>query len=408
MKLLINFAFIPLSLLHTLIMNRAFIVKHGAMKYYLLIIISLVNITATAQTSPSPNSNYFYGENLKSSDSLIVKDLHTYISELARKDSFSGVVLLALKDKILYEGTFGMASKEYNVPVNFQSRFDLASLGKTFTGIGIAQLAEQGKIKFDDPVAKHLPGIPANLTKGITIHHLLTHTSGLGSYWKQEFHESNHARFRALKDYLPLIEKDTLLFKPGSKWGYSNSGYLLLGLLIEKVTGQSYYDYTRENIFTKAGMNASDFLETDAVNKNVANSYTKHNRYRPGKSYSPTYFLAPVKGSSAGGAFSTAEDLLKFSNAITNFRLLNKEYTYLVMAGKAAYDRPERRKKYAYGFAEQFVNNKRIVFHDGGANGISTQMDIFPGTGYTVIVLSNYDAPSGFLVSGYLRNILTK
>jgi CubicO group peptidase (beta-lactamase class C family) len=163
----------------------------------------------------------------------------------------------------------------------------------------------------------------------------------------------------------------------------------------------------RENVFAKAGMRSADFLERDAVNRNVATSYTKQNRYSNSPGYSTTYFIAPVKGSSAGGAYVTAEDMLKFSSAITNNILLDKEFTTLATSGKVSYDRPERRKKYCYGFAEQFVNNQRIVFHDGGANGISTQMDMYDN-GYTVIVLSNYDAPSAFLVSNYLRNVLTR
>lgn len=349
------------------------------------------------------------GQNMQKNDSIKIRNLHHYVSDLAKKDSFSGVVLVAHKDKILYEGAFGLASKEYNVPINVETRFDLASLSKTLTGLAVSQLAQQQKIKFDDPVSIYLPDLPSNLTKDITIHHLLTHTSGLGSYWKPEFHESNHARFRILNDYLELIRNDTLSFKPGTRWSYSNSGYLLLGLLIEKVSGMSYFDYVQQNILSKAHMKNSGFLERDVPNKNVANNYTKNNRYRPDDpSYSTTYFLAPVKGSSAGGAYATAQDLLKLSIAIFNYTLLSKTYTDIATTGHVSYDRPERQKKYCYGFAEQIVNGKRIVFHDGGANGISTQMDIYPDEGYTVIVLSNYDAPSAFLISGYLRKMLTE
>jgi D-alanyl-D-alanine carboxypeptidase len=372
------------------------------MKNMIFMVISITMLAMTGRKHDAPPQHF-------TTDSSIVANLNAFVTDLARKDSFSGVVLLALGDKILYQRAVGMASKEYDAPINFQTRFDLASLTKVFTGVAIGQLAQQGKIRFEDPISKYLPELPANLTKDVTIHHLLTHTSGLGSYWKQEFHESNHARFRTLKDYLQLIRNDTLLFSPGSRWSYSNSGYLLLGLLIEQLSGKSYFDYVKENIFLKAGMTSSDFLERDAVNKNVANSYTRQNRYRPdNQSYSNTYFIATVKGSSAGGAHASAEDLYRFSVALLNNRLLNRQYTELVISGKAPYDRPERRKKYAYGFAEQFVNDEKIVFHDGGANGISTQMDIYPGSGYTVVVLSNYDAPSAFLVTGYLREVLTK
>lgn len=379
------------------------------MKYVFFMGMGFILIAAASQTYSPRQQKLTYNKKPVIVDSFSTSKLHSFVADLARKDSFSGVVLVALHGRILYQQAFGMASKEYEVPINFQTRFDLASLTKVFTGTAIGQLAQQGKIKFDGPIAKYLPELPANLVKGVTIHHLLTHTSGLGSYWTTEFHESNHARFRTLKDYLQLIRNDTLLFSPGSRWSYSNSGFLLLGLLIEKVSGKSYFDFIKDNIFLKAGMASSDFLERDAVNKNVATSYTKQNRYRPNDaSYSNTYFIAPVKGSSAGGAYASAQDLLAFSDALLNNRLLNKEYTNIIISGKAPYDRPERRKKYAYGFAEQFVNDERIVFHDGGANGISTQMDIYPELGYTVVVLSNYDAPSAFLVTRYLREALTR
>jgi D-alanyl-D-alanine carboxypeptidase len=379
------------------------------MKYVFFMLMSSIMIAPTRHTQRTLPQHLTYDKKLSIADSLNISNLRSFVADLARKDSFSGIVLVALRDKIIYHEAFGMANKEYEVPINSQTRFDLASLTKVFTGVAIGQLAQQGKIKFEDPISKYLPELPANLVKGITIHHLLTHTSGLGSYWTNEFHESNHAKFRTLKDYLQLIKNDTVLFSPGAQWGYSNSGYLLLGLLIEKISGKSYFDFVKENIFLKAGMTSSDFLERDAVNKNVANSYTRQNRYRPNdQSYSTTYFIAPVKGTSAGGAYSTANDLFKFSVALLNNRLLNREHTQLVTSGKAPYDRPERKKKYAYGFAEQFVNDEKIVFHDGGANGISTQMDIYPELGYTVVVLSNYDAPSAFLVTRYLREMLTK
>jgi CubicO group peptidase (beta-lactamase class C family) len=371
--------------------------------------MSLLVLVATCQTRNTGQQKLAYNKALTATDTFSASKLHSFVADLAQKDSFSGVVLVAQHGQILYQEAYGMASKEYDAAINFQTRFDLASLTKTFTGVAVGQLAQQGKIRFEDPISKYLPELPANLVKGVTIHHLLTHTSGLGSYWTQEFHESNHAKFRTLKDYLQLIRNDTLLFAPGAQWSYSNSGFLLLGLLIEKVSGKSYFDFVKENVFLKAGMTSSDFMERDAVNKNVANSYTRQNRYQPNNpAYSTTYFIAPVKGSSAGGAYVTAKDLLSFSVSLMNNKLLNKQYTDIVISGKAPYDRPERRKKYAYGFAEQFVNDERIVFHDGGANGISTQMDIYPESGYTVIVLSNYDAPSAFLVTRYLREVLTR
>jgi CubicO group peptidase (beta-lactamase class C family) len=184
---------------------------------------------------------------------------------------------------------------------------------------------------------------------------------------------------------------------------------MLLGLVIEKLSGMSYFDYVRRNIFQKAGMVNANFYEADIPNRNVAFSYTKNYRYvNDTTKYYNTFFIAPVKGSPAGGAYASAEDLARFVEALTTNKLLSKKFTDTVTTGKVVYGNPEQQKKYAYGFANQVVNNKRIIFHDGGANGISTDVDIYPDLGYAVIVLSNYDHPLGWEVVKKTRSIITK
>ena len=153
----------------------------------------------------------------------------------------------------------------------------------------------------------------------------------------------------------------------------------------------------------------ADFYESDLPNKNVAIAYTRNNRYINDTSkYSNTFFIAPVKGSPAGGAYASGNDLIRFVYALTHNQLLTKESTDNVITGKFSYGSAEQQKKYAYGFANQIVNNKLIIFHDGGANGISTDLDIYPEHGYSVIVLSNYDPPSGWEVVKKTRALITK
>ena len=362
-----------------------------------------------AQTAPLPKSKVTFNEYLSSRDSTIVYQTNEHVKRLVKDDRFSGVVLIAKNSSVLYKASFGHASKEYNVPNTFTTAFNLASITKMFTGVAIAQLAEQGKLSFNDTISKYLWQLPAKLTKGITIHHLLTHTSGLGSYWTDEFHNSNHAAYRKLADYIKLVETDYPKFMPGSKWAYSNTGYLLLGLIIEKVSGISYFDYVKKNIFEKAEMTNADFYEADIPNKDVATAYTKNNRYiNDSTKYSIPVFIGPVKGSSAGGAFASAVDMFNFSQALMNNKLLTKPFADTVISGKVSYGDTSQQKKYAYGFATQIVNGDLIVFHDGGANGISTLMDIYPNLGYTVIVLSNYDHPAGWFVAGKIRELITR
>lgn len=341
-------------------------------------------------------------------DSAIAQNLREYVLALFREDKFSGSVLIAHKGSIIYQAAFGKASKEYNVNVNLNTAFNLASMTKMFTGIAVAQLAEQGKLAFSDPVNKYLSALPGKLTDGIKIEHLLTHTSGLGSFWTQEFHNSNHAAYRTLEDYARLIKNDSPQFTPGSKWAYSNTGYLLLGLIIEKITGVTYFEYVKKHVFEKAGMSA-DFYESDRPVSGLATAYTRYNRYvNDTTQFFNPVFIAPVKGSPAGGAFASVTDLFRFSEALLGYKLLDQQFTRDVMAGKAAYGRPEQQKKYGYGFANQVENGKLIVFHDGAANGISTQLDIYPDLGYTVIVLSNYDHPSSWNVVKRTRELITK
>lgn len=362
-----------------------------------------------AQTADLAKPRIIFDSNLSSKDSAIVAETNTSLKKLSAEDKFSGVVLISKNNSVLYQGAFGLASKENNVSNDFNTAFNLASITKMFTGIALAQLVEKGKLSFNDSINKFLPDLLSNLTSGITIHQLLTHTSGLGSFFTDEFHNSNHAAYRSLNDYVKLIKKDKPQFKPGSKWAYSNTGYLLLGLIIEKVSGMNYFDYIKHNIFEKAEMNNSDFYESDRPNKNIATPYTKNNRYlNDSINWSIPLFIAPVKGSSAGGAYASAIDMFYFSTSLMNNKLLSKSFTDEVISGKAPYDSPELLKKYAYGFANQVVNRKLIVFHDGGANGISTSIDIYPELGYSVIILSNYDFPAGMEVNKKIRQWLTK
>jgi len=325
-------------------------------------------------------------------DSVTAKEIDAFIKKLAEDDKFSGAVLVAKDDKPIFQKAYGLASKEYNAPNQTNTKFNVASVGKMFTGVAVAQLAEQGKLSFNDFIGKHLPDYPKDVANRVTIHHLLTHTSGLGSYWKDEFHEANHARFRTIQDFFPLFTNDAPAFPPGAKWSYSNAGFMVLGAIIEKVAGQSYFAYVKENVFRRVGMNDTDFYEADRVTPNLATGYTKQNRYlREVTEWTNTLFISPVKGGAAGGGYSTVEDLLRFSVALRQNKLLSSEMTDTTLTGKVEY---AANRKYAYGFANDIVNAQRIVFHDGGANGISAEFDMYLDAGYTIIVLSNYDHPA--------------
>jgi CubicO group peptidase (beta-lactamase class C family) len=344
-------------------------------------------------------------------DEEVAKETQAYVEKLVAADAFSGTVLIARGDKLLYQGAFGLASRAFQVPNRLDTKFNLGSMNKMFTAIAVAQLADAGKLSFEDKVGKVLPDYPNKaVAEKVTIHQLLTHTSGLGSFFNAKFREADKSRLREIKDFLPLFVDEPLAFEPGTRWQYSNSGFVLLGAIIEKASGQNYFDYVREHIYKPAGMTSSDAYELDRDTPNLAVGYTTQG---PGGQESPSrewnnLFLHVVKGGPAGGGFSTVEDLWRFSLALQTHKLLGAASTQLVTTGKAQPD-PERGSwKYAYGFSDEQVQGTRIFGHNGGFPGINSQLDIYPEQGYTVVVMSNYDPPAAGRVAQRIRTLLLR
>ncbi|MFN8571244.1 MAG: serine hydrolase domain-containing protein [Gemmatimonadaceae bacterium] len=319
------------------------------------------------------------------SDAELASTLQRYVTALASVDAFSGSVLLAKDGKVLYSAAFGSANKDYAAPNTIDTKFNLGSMNKMFTSVIIAQLVEQGKLSYDDPLSKFLPDFPsAAAAQKVKIKHLLTHTSGLGSYFNDEFFKSSRDRFRSVDDMMQLAKGDSLAFEPGTRWSYSNTGMLVLGKVIEVVTKQDYFDYVREHVYTPAGMTRSDAYELDGVNENLAVGYEKEYADDGTKRYRNNIFMHVMRGGPAGGGYSTAPDLLRFANALTSGKLVSPATYELMTTPKPDVSSPQ----YGYGFQLQPPNN--TAGHSGGFPGISSNLDIFKGTGYVAVVLSNY------------------
>jgi CubicO group peptidase (beta-lactamase class C family) len=332
--------------------------------------------------------------------------LDEYVQSLAAEDRFSGTVLVAKDGQPIYKKAFGQANLRYHVPNQIDTKFNLGSMNKMFTGVAIAQLAEQGKLSFNDLVGKFLPDYPnKEVAEKVTIHHLLTHTSGLSDYWEPLFN-SNFTTVRTVQGYAELFWDDTLLFEPGERFQYSNAGPIVLGLIIEKISGQSYFDYVKEHIYKPAGMINSDCYEMDAVVENLAFGYTRtdmdgHPVDGPRRN---NMFLHAVRGGPAGGGWSTVEDLFGFAKALQSGQLVGKAYVDTLTTGKEEMG-PDM--KYGYLFGEEFSDGHRIVGHNGGAPGISAQLDMYVDLGYTVAVLSNYDMMAG-VVAGKIGEMIVR
>src|SRR5687768_1828016 len=284
----------------------------------------------------------------KLSKKEIGSELETFAKKLASADVFSGTLLLAKDGEVIYKGAFGVANKDFNAPNRIDTKFNLGSMNKMFTAVAIAQLVEKGKISFDDPLSKFIPDFPnAEAAQKIRIKHLLSHTAGLGGYFSERYNGMSRERLRSVDDMMRLAREDekNISFEPGSKWAYSNTGMLVLGKVIEIASGQTYFEYVRENIYRPAGMTNTDAYELDRVNPNLAVGYDK--RFTDtGVEWANNVFAHVMRGGPQGGGFSTAEDLLKFDQALRSGKLVNADTLKILTSPKPELNSPS----YGYGF----------------------------------------------------------
>lgn len=254
---------------------------------------------APEKSAPAPKAN----------DTELAVAVGAEVTQLAAKDAFSGVVLLARGGKPIYQKASGMADRGLSVPNTVDTKFNIGSIGKAFTRAAVMDLVKSNRLALSDTVSKHLPGIKIPSADTITIQQLLDMQSGLGDIFGKRYQDTPKEKLRELSDFLSLFENVPLRFAPGQGREYSNAGYVVLGLMIEKVSGKPYWDFVRERIFVPAGMTSTGPFGPDDVVSNRATGYTKS---ESGAWRSNVYAL-PGRPSSAGGVYSTASDLLAFS-----------------------------------------------------------------------------------------------
>jgi CubicO group peptidase (beta-lactamase class C family) len=334
------------------------------------------------------------------SESLLTTALRGKLQTEVAADRFSGAVLVAADGKPVFEQAYGLADRARAIPNTVTTRFRIGSMNKMFTAVSVLQLVQAGKISLDDPLGKYLPDYPnKDVATQVTIRELLTHTGGTGDIFGPEF-DAHRLELRTLDDYVKLYGARGIAFKPGSKWDYSNYGFVLLGVVVEKVSGESYYDYVREHVYVPAGMTSTGSEpESDAVSDRSI-GYTKD----PGAPWKPNTDTLPYRGTSAGGGYSTVGDLASFASALEAHRLLNATYTEMLTTGTV--DTPGG--KYAFGFDDQVMNGTRCFGHGGGAPGMNGDLEICPGPGYVVAVLANMDPQAAARISDFVTNRLSK
>jgi CubicO group peptidase (beta-lactamase class C family) len=350
------------------------------------------------------------------------------------------MVVVARGKDVIYERAVGLANRETNAAMRLDTKLQIASTTKLYTQIAIRQLEQAGRLSLADTVGKFLPDYPNAVVRSrVTVEQLLQHRSGVGSFWNERF-MANPSAVRSIRDYLNLFQNDSLLFEPGTSQAYSNGGYVLLGAIIERVSGREYHDYVRENIFKVAGMTETGPFDSRVAAGNAAIGYTRQPMgmltggdqrlagpvTRPGdpatsaappppgtmrmrimgpdgKELSPDEARAAIgrraaesgphrantglqEGLSgpAGNDYSTAGDFLKLARALLDHKLLDKQRTDAVLGAR-------------YTSGADFRAN-------GGGPGANAEFSIFP-TGEIMIVLSNYDPPSATTVATFIRTL---
>jgi CubicO group peptidase (beta-lactamase class C family) len=305
--------------------------------------------------------------------------------------TFMGTVLVARGSDVLLSKGYGMANLEWDIPNAPSTKFRLGSVTKQFTAASILLLEERGKLKVEDPVKKYMPDAPVAWDK-ITIRHLLTHTSGIPSF-------TGFPDYRKTEPFETTPEKEVALFRdkplefaPGEKWNYSNSGYVLLGYLIEKISGQSYASFVKQNIFAPLGMKDSGY---------DSNSEIIHHRaagYSPGDGGPVnTGFIHMSIPFSAGSLYSTTEDLLRWEQGLFGGKVLSP-------ASLEKMTKPFL-NDYAFGLAVRTTDGHKVIDHGGGIEGFNTHLAYYPEDKVTIAVLGNLNSAAPDEIAGKLGAI---
>jgi CubicO group peptidase (beta-lactamase class C family) len=296
-----------------------------------------------------------------------------------------GAAALVMKDgKVVLRKGYGLANLELGVPVSPDMVFELGSITKQFTAASILLLQERGQLRVEDEITKYLPDYPTHGQK-ITIEHLLTHTSGVPSYtgmaeWRPRVRED-----MKLQDLIAIFKDKPLDFNPGEQWNYSNSGYILLGAIVEKVAGKSYEQFVEEEIFQKLGMVHSRYGHAEEIVPLRATGYAQD-----GKGFRNADYLSMTQPYAAGSLMSTVDDLAIWGRALESEALLKK--ASLDRMFTAFHLKSGASTHYGYGIAVSDFEGERVVEHGGGIFGFVTHMARIPEEHVFVAILSNNEA----------------
>jgi len=322
----------------------------------------------------------------------LASKMTTYLKAQETVNSFMGSVLVAKDGKTLLRTGIGMASLELSVPNGPQTKFRLGSITKQFTAVAIMQLEQRGKLKVEDTIDKHIPDVP-DAWKKVTIHHLMSHTSGIFSYTEEPGFEERTYKPYPLPELIGLFRGKPLEFEPGSQYKYSNSGYALLGDIIERVAGVSYEQYLRTNILDPLAMNDSGYEHWRPILPNRAAGYTKV----AGRIENALY-IDMTQPHAAGALYSTVDDLYTWDKALYGDRVLPQPVLQRMWTPV--------RDNYGYGWVMSNAFGKKVIGHGGGINGFATYILRVPEEKIFVIVMSNVQTTNAGKIANDLNAML--
>lgn len=316
-------------------------------------------------------------------DTAVAQDasrIDQVVQSYVASGKFTGSVLIARDGKVLLSKGYGLANLEWDIANSPSTKFRLGSITKQFTAASILLLEERGKLKIGDTVKTYLPDAPAAWDR-ITVFHLLTHTSGIPNFTSFPEYRSSQALSSTVDKTVARFRDKPLEFEPGEKMSYSNSGYIVLGYLIEKITGGSYEQFVQENIFTALGMKDSGYDSNTAVIRHRAAGYSPS----PNGPVNAVFVHMSIPHA-AGALYSTTEDLLRWERGLFGGKLLSA-----ASLGKMT---TPFKGDYAFGLLVQTTNGRRVISHGGGIEGFNTHLAYYPEDKVTVAVLANLNGPT--------------
>lgn len=301
--------------------------------------------------------------------------LGKYMEAAVEVRQFNGSVLVAQGNENVLSRGFGMANFEHGVANTPQTKFRIGSITKQFTAMAVMILQERGKLNVGDPIAKYLEDAP-DTWSDVTIHHLLTHTSGIPSFTGMPDYIFKMSRFQSQSTIIDRFREKPLEFPPGEKFKYNNSGYFLLGVVIEEASGKSYEEFLREEILDPLDMHDTGYDHFQTVLKHRASGYQ-----RRGENMTHAAYLDMSQPFSAGALYSTVEDLNRWDQALRRRELISeKGYETMFTPDKS---------NYAYGWMVRGEQGRRRVFHGGGINGFQSFILRYPEEELCIVVLCN-------------------